>query len=115
MTAPRENGAGPKLRAWLENSQVNTGYVLGISKSTPIAFTRTAKGRANDVLETLLASDWVIDSCGAGSKGERRYAWVWIGTADPRRHLLIRRGLTPTPKASAKWRSTCVTPLRGGR
>lgn len=37
----------------------------------------------------------MIDSCGAGSKGERRYAWAWVGTADPRQHLLIRRCLAP--------------------
>ncbi|MFL6053647.1 MAG: transposase [Actinoallomurus sp.] len=46
----------------------------------------------------LIAADWIIESCGAGSKGERRYAWAWIGTADPRRHLLIRRSLTPNAK-----------------
>jgi SRSO17 transposase len=98
VTGDEVYGTDPKLRAWLEDPQVDTGYVLGIAKSAPIAFTRAAKGRADDALKTLLASDWVIDSCGAGSKGERRYAWAWIGTADPRRHLLIRRSLTPNAK-----------------
>ena len=28
-----------------------------------------------------------------GSKGERRYAWAWLGTASPRHHLLTRRHL----------------------
>src|SRR5690606_5612392 len=96
VTGDEVYGADPKLRAWLE--QVGTGYVLGIAKSAPIAFTRTAKGRADDALKTLMASDWMIDSAGAGSKGERRYAWAWLGTADPRRHLLIRRSLTPNAK-----------------
>lgn len=50
------------------------------------------------MLTTLIASDWVIDSCGDGSKGERRYAWAWVATADPRCHLLIRRSLVPNDK-----------------
>jgi hypothetical protein len=36
---------------------------------------------------------WTITSCGAGSKGDRRYAWAWIAARDSRRHLLIRRNL----------------------
>jgi hypothetical protein len=31
---------------------------------------------------------------GHGSKGQRWYAWAWIGTASPRHHLLIRCHLT---------------------
>ena len=30
---------------------------------------------------------------GKGSKGDRWYAWAWIGTASPRHHLLVRRHL----------------------
>jgi SRSO17 transposase len=96
VTGDEVYGRDPGLRAWLE--QAGTGYVLGISKSTPIVFTKTTKSRADEALRMLIASDWVIDSCGAGSKGERRYAWAWIGTADPRRHLLIRRSLVPNAK-----------------
>jgi SRSO17 transposase len=36
---------------------------------------------------------WEIRSAGAGSKGERWYAWAWLGTASARHHLLIRRHL----------------------
>jgi hypothetical protein len=36
---------------------------------------------------------WKVRSAGKGSKGERWYAWAWIGTASPRHHLLIRRHL----------------------
>jgi len=39
-----------------------------------------------------------VDSCGQGSKGERRYAWAWVGTRDARRHLLLRRSLIPNEK-----------------
>ncbi|MBC6463263.1 hypothetical protein HKK72_36325 [Actinomadura sp. HBU206391] len=91
-------GAHPGLRTWLEQPGVDTGYVLGISKSTPVALGKNTKVRADEALKTLIASDWVIDSCGAGSKGERRYAWAWLGTADPRRHLLIRRSQAPNTK-----------------
>jgi hypothetical protein len=34
---------------------------------------------------------WEIRSAGKGSKGDRWYAWAWLGTASPRHHLLIRR------------------------
>jgi SRSO17 transposase len=96
VTGDEVYGAHPGLRSWLEHTGI--GYVLGISKSTPVAFTRHATTRADQALKTLMASDWVIDSCGAGSKGERRYAWAWIATAHPRRHLLIRRTLVPNAK-----------------
>jgi SRSO17 transposase len=98
VTGDEVYGAHPGLRSWLESDQVNTGHVLGISKSTPIAFTTAGTARADSALKTLIASDWVIDSCGAGSKGERRYAWAWIATAHPRRYLLIRRSLVPNDK-----------------
>jgi len=99
VTGDEVYGRDPRLRAWLESPEVSTAYVLGISTSTRIALTRGKPAvRADDVLKMLLACDWVIDSCGAGSKGDRRYAWAWIGTASPRHHLLIRRSLTPNAK-----------------
>jgi len=36
---------------------------------------------------------WEVRSAGNGSKGQRWYAWAWIGTASPRHHLLVRRHL----------------------
>jgi len=36
---------------------------------------------------------WEVRSAGKGSKGDRWYAWAWLGTASPRHHLLIRRHL----------------------
>jgi SRSO17 transposase len=89
-------GADPNLRAWLES--VDTGYVLAVAKSTPIAFTKAGTARADEALKMLIATHWVIASAGAGSKGERRYAWAWIGTASPHHHLLIRRSLVPNEK-----------------
>ena len=46
----------------------------------------------------LIAADLVIESCGAGSKGERRYTWAWVATASRHHHLLIRRSLIPNAK-----------------
>ena len=37
---------------------------------------------------------WEIRSAGTGSRGQRRYAWVWLATASPRHHLLVRRHLS---------------------
>src|SRR5258708_2284820 len=39
------------------------------------------------------ARRWEIRSAGAGSKGQRWYAWAWLDTASPAHHLLIRRHL----------------------
>ena len=36
---------------------------------------------------------WEVRSAGTGSKGQRWYAWAWLGTASPRHYLLIRRHL----------------------
>ena len=36
---------------------------------------------------------WEVRSAGKGAKGERWYAWAWIGTASKRHHLLVRRHL----------------------
>lgn len=98
VTGDEVYGRDPGLREWLENPEVGVGYVLGIPKSMRIKFTANTTARADSILKSLIAADWVIDSCGQGSKGERRYAWAWVGTADPRRHLLIRRNLLPNTK-----------------
>jgi SRSO17 transposase len=98
VTGDEVYGRDPNLRAWLESPEVNTGYVLAISASTRIAVSPVLTARADNVLKALIASDWIIDSCGAGSKGERRYAWAWVGTTSPRHHLLIRRSLVPNAK-----------------
>jgi SRSO17 transposase len=96
VTGDEVYGRDPRLRAWLEDHA--TGYVLGIPKSMRIAFAPGVKERADAVLKTLTKGDWTIDSCGNGSKGDRRYAWAWAATASPRHHLLIRRNLTPNTK-----------------
>ena len=54
----------------------------GITLTCKQAAARLGRGRG-----------WEIRSAGTGSKGERWYAWAWLGTASPRHHLLIRRHL----------------------
>lgn len=75
VTGDEVYGHDPHLRAWLESPEVSTAYVLGISTSTRIALTPGKPAvRTDSVLHMLLACDWVIDSRGAGPKGDRRYA-----------------------------------------
>lgn len=96
VTGDEVYGRDPNLRAWLEEH--DTGYVLAIPRSMRITLTPGTIMRADATLEMIKAGSWTIDSCGAGSKGERRYAWAWIATHSPRHHLLIRRSLTPNAK-----------------
>ena len=44
----------------------------------------------------------------SGSKGERWYAWAWLGTASPRHSLLVRRHLK-----TVSWRFTTASCPRG--
>jgi hypothetical protein len=52
-----------------------------------------ARTRADKILAKVPVRARAITSCGAGSKGDRRYARAWIAARDSRRHLLIRRNL----------------------
>ena len=56
---------------------------LGITTTCAQAVTRLLKD----------APRWEVRSAGAGSKGQRWYAWALLATASPRHHLLIRRHL----------------------
>ena len=86
-------GSCTQLRAYLEGR--DQAYVLRVSSSFRLALadgvTLTCKQAA-----ARLGSrrGWEIRSAGSGSKGQRWYAWAWLGTASPRHHLLIRRHLT---------------------
>ena len=83
-----------QLREFFEDQQ--QAYVLRVASSFMLTLnlqTRTTCARA----VALLAKDerrWQIRSAGAGSKGQRWYAWAWIATASPRHYLLVRRHLT---------------------
>ena len=85
-------GSCTQLREYLEGR--GQAYVLRVSSSFQLSLaggiTLTCKQAA-----ARLGSrrGWEIRSAGAGSKGQRWYAWAWLGTASARHHLLIRRHL----------------------
>lgn len=85
-------GSCTDLREFLEGR--GQGYVLRVACS----FQLTLAGRkisCTDAVARLLGDRrrWEVRSAGAGSKGQRWYAWAWIATDQPRHHLLIRRHL----------------------
>ncbi|MFV2108132.1 transposase [Micromonospora sp. LOL_015] len=93
-TADAVYGRDRRLRDTCETRGI--GYSLGV----PCSFRITLPGwrtkiRADTAVTTLTTDTaWQTVSCGAGSKGDRWYAWAWIATTSPRHHLLVRRSLT---------------------
>jgi SRSO17 transposase len=85
-------GACPALRSYLEEE--GQGYVLRVAKTFQVTL---GAGRLScaEVVARHLNGDrrWHIISAGAGSKGDRDYAWAWVATDQPRHWLLIRRHL----------------------
>jgi SRSO17 transposase len=83
-------GSCTQLREFCEDAGL--AYVLRVPSNFRITF---AGGMTLMCAEAVraLGSDlrWEVRSAGNGSKGQRWYAWAWIGTASPRHHLLIRR------------------------
>jgi SRSO17 transposase len=85
-------GSCTQLRRFLEER--GQAYVLRVASS----FMVTLAGRKLRCVDavTRLVKDrrrWEVRSAGAGSKGERWYAWAWIATDRPHHHLLVRRHL----------------------
>jgi SRSO17 transposase len=90
-TADAVYGRDRTLRETCE--QRGVGYSLGVPCSFRVRLPSGTTVRADATLQILTPACWQIASCGPGSKGERRYAWAWIGTASDRHFLLIRRSL----------------------
>jgi len=86
-------GSCTRLREHLE--QEKQGYVLRVAKNFRITMRDGSILTCEDAVKRLLKSKrcWEVRSAGKGSKGDRWYAWAWIGTASPRHSLLIRRHL----------------------
>jgi SRSO17 transposase len=81
-----------ELRAFLE--QRGQAYVLRVASNFPLPLPGGISLTCAQAVSTLLtARDWQIRSAGAGSKGQRLYAWAQIATASPRHRLLVRRHL----------------------
>ena len=86
-------GSCTELRGFLEDR--GQGYVLRVSSAFTIALAAQAVMTCKDAVEKLLKGNrgWEVRSAGKGSKGERWYAWAWLGTASARHSLLVRRHL----------------------
>jgi SRSO17 transposase len=86
-------GSCTELREYLEDR--GQAYVLRVASSFAFALAAGSKMTCADVMKKLLKGKraWEVRSAGQGSKGERWYAWAWIGTASPRHSLLVRRHL----------------------
>lgn len=91
VTADEAYGDNGPLRRFLEARHI--GYVLAVSRSHQIT-TGVDKVRADVMAGKVPKSGWQRLSCGAGAKGERRYAWALIATDSPAHRLLIRRSLS---------------------
>jgi SRSO17 transposase len=86
-------GSCTLLREFLEGR--GQAYVLRVASSFTLTLAAGTKMTCADTVKKLLKGSrgWEVRSAGAGSKGERWYAWAWVATASPRRSLLVRRHL----------------------
>jgi len=86
-------GSCTKLRERLE--QGNQGYVLRVPKTFRVTMGDGTVLTCEDAVKKLLRGKrcWEVRSAGKGSKGDRWYAWAWIGTVSSGHSLLIRRHL----------------------
>jgi SRSO17 transposase len=86
-------GSCTGLREYLEGR--GQAYVLRVASNFVLALTAGTAMTCAKAVRKLLKDKraWEVRSAGKGSKGERWYAWAWIGTASPRHSLLVRRHL----------------------
>jgi hypothetical protein len=86
-------GSCIELREFLEDR--GQAYVLRVASSFLLALAPGTRMTCADAVKKLAkgSKGWKGRSAGKGSKGERWYAWAWIGTASPRHSLLVRRHL----------------------
>ena len=86
-------GSCTQLREFFEAR--GQAYVLRVPSNFMITQAGGTKLTCKEAVRQLVKSTrrWEVRSAGQGSKGERWYAWAWIGTASPRHHLLVRRHL----------------------
>ena len=77
--ADEVHGQDPELRKLCEERGV--GYVFGVACSFLVTLPSGTRIRAGKALTKVPGRAWTITSCGAGSKGGRRYAYAWIAAA----------------------------------
>ena len=87
-------GRCPQLREYLEACA--QAYVLRVPSNFCFTVARGVRLTCKQAAAALLGTrrGWEVRSAGAGAKGQRWYAWAWLGTASSRHYLLIRRHLT---------------------
>jgi SRSO17 transposase len=86
-------GSCTELRRFLEDR--GQAYVLRVASSFVFALAPGTRMTCADAVKKLLKGKhaWEVRSAGKGSKGDRWYAWAWLGTASPHHSLLVRRHL----------------------
>ena len=86
-------GSCTQLREFFEAR--GQAYVLRVASNFMITLPGGTKLTCAQAVKQLAKDKrrWEVRSAGQGSKGQRWYAWAWIGTASPRHHLLVRRHL----------------------
>jgi SRSO17 transposase len=86
-------GSCTELREFLEGH--GQAYVLRVPSTFRLALPAGIRLTCAQAVSQLLRDParWEVRSAGKGSKGERWYAWAWLGTASPQHYLLIRRHL----------------------
>ena len=86
-------GSCTELREFLED--IGQAYVLRVASSFMVTLAAGTVMTCSDAVKKLLKGKrhWEVRSAGKGSKGERWYAWAWLGTASPCHSLLVRRHL----------------------
>ena len=86
-------GSCTRLREFLETRE--QAYVLRVASNLTLTLAPGTKLTCAEAVKRLVRDErrWEVRSAGKGSKGDRWYAWAWIATASPRRHLLVRRHL----------------------
>ena len=85
-------GNSTELREFCEDQ--GQGYVLRVRSTFHLVLAGGgAAVTCAQAARTLGTRRWEVRSAGAGSKGQRWYAWARLATASPDHHLLIRRHL----------------------
>ena len=84
-------GSCTQLREYLEDH--GQAYVLRVPCSFRLALAGGVTLTCKQAAARLGSRGWEIRSAGAGSKGQRWYAWASLATTSARHHLLIRRHL----------------------
>jgi SRSO17 transposase len=86
-------GSCTELRGHFEAT--GQAYVLRVPSNFTLTLAAGTTLTCAQAVMSLLQQQrrWEVRFAGAGSKGERWYAWAWLATASPRHHLLIRRHL----------------------